>query len=67
MTDRPDCIFRIRTVLKRTGLSRSSLYRKMQSGAFPPSVRISIRCVGWRESAIDAWMQNPIFYEEPHR
>jgi prophage regulatory protein len=62
-TDTPDTILRIQTVLKRTGLSRSTMYRKMENGTFPRNVRISTRCVGWRESAIAEWLKNPMFYE----
>lgn len=61
-TDTPDHILRIKTVLKRTGLSRSTMYRKMENGTFPRNVQISTRCVGWRESAINAWLRNPMFY-----
>ncbi|BBE32495.1 helix-turn-helix transcriptional regulator [Sphingosinicella microcystinivorans] len=57
-----DHILRLHTVLDRTGLSRSTLYRKMQSGTFPRQVRISTRCTGWRESAVSAWMKNPMFF-----
>ena len=63
MPDTPDRILRIKAVLERTGLSRATMYRKMQSGSFPKNVRISTRCTGWRESAVNAWMRNPIFYE----
>jgi Predicted transcriptional regulator len=62
-TNTPDRILRLNAVLDRTGLSRSTLYRKMQNGTFPQNVRISTRCAGWRESAIEAWMRNPMFYE----
>jgi prophage regulatory protein len=62
-TDTPDRILRIKAVLARTGLSRATMYRKMQNGTFPRSIQISTRCIGWRESAINAWMKNPIFYE----
>lgn len=61
-TDTPDRILRIKTVLERTGLSRATMYRKMQSGTFPKSVQISTRCTGWRESAVEQWMHNPMFY-----
>jgi prophage regulatory protein len=61
-TDTPDRILRIKTVLERTGLSRSTMYRKMEHGAFPANVQISARCVGWRESAVNAWLRNPMFY-----
>lgn len=62
-TNPPDRILRLNAVLDRTGLSRSTLYRKMQNGTFPKNVRISTRCAGWRESAVEAWMRNPMFYE----
>jgi prophage regulatory protein len=57
-----DRILRIKTVLELTGLSRSTMYRKMQKGTFPKNVQISERCAGWRESAVSAWLRNPMFY-----
>lgn len=62
MTDIPDRILRLNAVLDRTGLSRSTLYRKVDQGTFPAQVRIGLRCVGWRESAVSDWMRNPMFY-----
>lgn len=55
----PDRILRIKTVLERTGLSRSTLYRRIEQGSFPKQIRISERCIGWRESAVEAWMRSP--------
>jgi prophage regulatory protein len=63
MTESRDRILRLKAVLDRTGLTRSTLYRKMQNGTFPKNVQISTRCAGWRESAIEAWLRNPMFYE----
>lgn len=62
-TDTPDRILRFKAVLQRTGLCRSTLYRKVEAGRFPRQIRISERCVGWRESQMNEWMKNPIFYE----
>jgi len=62
MSDAPDRILRLNTVLDRTGLSRSTLYRKMQAGTFPKQVKIAARCAGWRESAVVEWLRNPMFY-----
>jgi prophage regulatory protein len=62
MADSNDRILRVKTVLDRTGLSRSTLYRKIQNGTFPRQVQISTRCAGWRESAVNAWMRNPMFF-----
>ncbi|QYU70453.1 AlpA family phage regulatory protein [Leptolyngbya sp. 15MV] len=67
MPDNPDRILRLNAVLDRTGLSRSTLYRKMQAGTFPRNIQLSARCAGWRESAIKAWMHNPMFYSAEDR
>lgn len=66
-TDHPDRILRIKTVLQRTGLSRSTMYRKMQNGTFPPAIKISTRCAGWRESDVAVWLNNPMFYSAGDR
>jgi prophage regulatory protein len=62
LTDTASRILRLRAVLDRTGLSRSTLYRKIERGAFPAQVRISERCIGWRESDIDRWLRSPMHY-----
>lgn len=54
----PDRILRLRTVLDRTGLSRSTLYRKIGDGSFPRQIRISIHGAGWRESDVNIWLAN---------
>jgi len=59
----PERILRLNSVLDRTGLSRSTLYRKIQDGTFPRQIRIAARCAGWRESAIAAWLRNPVYYQ----
>ncbi len=56
----PDRIVRLNTVLIRTGLSRSTIYRKIAEGTFPAQIRISINGAGWRESDIDCWVANPV-------
>lgn len=60
--DNPSRILRLKAVLERTGLSRSTLYRKMQLGTFPKQLRISARCAGWRDSDVEAWLRNPVYY-----
>ncbi len=59
-----DRILRLKTVLNRTGLSRSTLYRKIADGTFPAQIKISTNCTGWRESEINTWMSNPTIYEQ---
>jgi prophage regulatory protein len=64
MDEKPDRFLRIEEVLKRTSLRRSTLYRRIEQGRFPKQVPLSDRCVGWRESAVERWLANPIFYKE---
>jgi prophage regulatory protein len=56
----PDRIIRLKTVLGRTGLSRSTIYRKIAEGTFPPQIRISTNGAGWRESDISRWIADPV-------
>src|SRR3546814_9895525 len=42
-------IIRLPTVLNRTGLSRSTLYRKIAEGTFPAQVQISVHGAGRSE------------------
>ena len=61
----PDRILRLKSVLARTGLSRSTLYRKIREGTFPRQVRISVHGAGWRESAVNLWIADPVAYRDP--
>ena len=58
----PDRILRMRTILERMGLSRSTVYRKMQEGTFSQKVKLSEHCCGSRESELNPWMADPAAY-----
>ena len=62
-----DRIIRMRTVLDRTGLSRSTLYRTMAEGSFPRSVKLGEHSAGWHESAVNEWIRNPTDYVADER
>ena len=55
-----DRIVRLKTVLSRTGLSRSTIYRKIADGTFPAQLKISTNGTGWHESDIDRWIADPV-------
>lgn len=55
----PERIIRLNTVLARTGLSRSTLYRKIAEGTFPPRIKISVYAAGWHETEISRWIADP--------
>ena len=43
-----------------TGLSRSSIYEKMDKGTFPTAIKLSERSVGWLEHEVQEWLKNRI-------
>jgi len=49
-------ILRLPAVKQRTGLSRATIYRKMQSLEFPAAKRLSTNCVGWVAAEVEAWL-----------
>jgi prophage regulatory protein len=58
-TDIPDRqLARLPAVLKLTGLGRSTIYRWVAEGSFPPPVRLGPRAVAWRWSDLDRWTQS---------
>ena len=55
----PERIIRMKTVQARTSLSKSTIYRKIADGTFPPQIKISVNGAGWHESDIDRWIADP--------
>jgi prophage regulatory protein len=51
-----DRFLRIREMLWRVGLSRSSIYRMIEAGDFPQQIQINKATVVWSENEIVAWM-----------
>ncbi|MBW1895338.1 MAG: AlpA family transcriptional regulator [Deltaproteobacteria bacterium] len=49
-------ILRRKQVEKRTGLSRSTIYLRMQEGTFPKPINLGARAVGWLEHEINSWL-----------
>lgn len=58
---------RINEVLQATGLSRTTLYRLISRGSFPPPVQISDSAVAWRGSEVLAWMESRAELRCAHR
>ena len=58
----PNRILRLKTVIDRTGLSRSTIYRKIGEGTFPQQLRISVHGAGWSEAEVERWVADPAGY-----
>ena len=64
---------RLSEVLSRTGYGRTTIYRKMEDGSFPRSVKLDgppkdpeafdSRAVVWIENEVEQWIESRI--EEP--
>jgi prophage regulatory protein len=62
-----DRLLRLPEVKVRTGLGRSSIYRKIGDGSFPPPCNIGERAVAWRESDIERWIADcPVRPRHPY-
>jgi prophage regulatory protein len=49
-------IIRLSQVKAVTGLSRSSIYKRIADRSFPRQVQLGPRSVGWLEREVDAWL-----------
>jgi len=53
-------ILRLLPVKQITGLSRSTIYLKMQQGEFPRPISLGARAVGWIEAEIRDWIRDRV-------
>jgi prophage regulatory protein len=61
MTDRSrDNLLRLAEVKARTGMSRTTIYRKAGQGTFPKPTPISAGLVAWYETDVNAWIADPM-------
>ena len=51
-----DRLLTIKQIAAQTGISRSTIYRRIQEGEFPKPVRIGPRATRWPESEIKIWL-----------
>lgn len=51
------CLIRLEEVKRRTGMSRSTIYRWMQEGKFPRARSLGGRIAAWSEPEVNAWIQ----------
>jgi prophage regulatory protein len=48
---------RLPTVMRMTGLGRTTIYRLIADQKFPCPVRLGPRAVAWRRSDLDRWSE----------
>ena len=54
----PDALLKIQTVAAITGLSPSTIFRKLAADPpqFPEPVRLGTRCTRWKSASVRAWL-----------
>lgn len=53
-------MLRLDEVIKKTGLSRSSIYKYISAGQFPKPVHLGERTVAWVEGEIEDWLMEKV-------
>ena len=63
-------LIRFPEVMSRTGYGRTSIYRKMEDGSFPKSLKLGgppkdpnvfdSRAIAWIEDEVDQWIESRI-------
>lgn len=57
-------LIRLKRVIERTGLSRSTIYLLMSRGEFIRPVKVSDRCIAWPEAEVNEWIEAKIAERE---
>ncbi len=53
-------LIRLPEVMRRTGYGKAWIYRLIEAGQFPKSVKIGTRSIAFVESEVDKWVANKI-------
>jgi len=59
-------VLRLKEVILRTGLSRSTIYQRAKDNSFPKQIILGARSVGWVERDIERWIQSRISSSQHH-
>jgi len=60
-------ILNAKEVVKKTGLSRTTIWRLERKGEFPLRVALSDRRVGWKEEEIIKWLESRSIVENKNK
>lgn len=59
----PNAVMRRDEVERETGLSRSTIYKRIKEGTFPVPLKIGPGSIGWRVADIEAFLVSPADYK----
>jgi prophage regulatory protein len=53
-------ILRLKAVIEKTGLARSTIYKYVDAGTFPKPIPLGGRSVGWVDAELHEWITERI-------
>jgi prophage regulatory protein len=56
----PEHFLKLPRVIEQTALSRSEIYRRVNSREFPQPIQLGPRAIAWQATKIDEWIDQRI-------
>ncbi|MBH0058083.1 AlpA family transcriptional regulator [Pseudoalteromonas sp. SWXJZ94C] len=53
-------LIKLKEVIEKTSLGRSTVYEFMTKGTFPKQVSLGAKSVAWLESEVDDWIEEKV-------
>lgn len=53
-------VIRLKKVMEKTGLAKSTIYKKIREREFPTQISLGGKAVGWLKRDVDAWIEQKI-------
>ena len=50
-------LLRVKDIERELRISRTTIWRLVKAGTFPPPLRITSKAIAWRRSDIEAWQE----------
>lgn len=60
MANTTNTLIKLPEVKRRTTLSTSEIYRRLEAGTFPKQVKLGAKAVAWLEHEINAWIDERV-------
>ena len=59
-TNTQNTLIKLPEVKRRTTLSTSEIYRRLEAGTFPQQIRLGAKAVAWLEHEVSAWIDERV-------
>ena len=56
----PNTLIKLPEVKRRTTLSTSEIYRRLEAGTFPKQIKLGAKSVAWLEHEVQAWIDERV-------